>query len=130
MTFALLLAGAVDLVGQSLLRPVVPAQPLAQPFFLISYPATQPTWLLLNTATGQLYFITATYVTGPASNPVTKRTAINDTSLLASTDLSIPGRFALVQAGVVPYGPNWLLVDQQTGATWIVGSSLVPVPTS
>jgi hypothetical protein len=79
LTFALLLlAGAVTSVSQ---RPVH------------ALTCTPQAGLRLNTATGQLYQISLNYGGSPQA------TAVNRTSLLAPTDVAIPGRFALFLVG-------------------------------
>jgi hypothetical protein len=93
-------------------------------------------WMLLNTATGQVYIISyGTANPKNYANPsdvLPKRYTINDKSLLAPGDDPIPGRFVLFQAhwtdtlqgGVPQSGTNgWLLLDQQTGATWAYTSN-------
>jgi hypothetical protein len=131
VTFTLLLAGAVNLAGQSPLCP-----PPAQTFSLTRDGITGASgiWLQLNTATGQLY--TISYKSNFYDRDLAlKRTTINGTSLLAPTDPSIPGRFTLLVAP--PDSPglgdltSWILLDQQTGATWIITADLkfVAVPT-
>jgi hypothetical protein len=106
-TFTLLLAGAAaDLAGQSL----PPAQPFTMTYNVQNQTAAH-VWFQSNTATGQLYAITTGWTTG-----IIIRATVNGASLLAPTDPIIPGRFVL-SAGTAT---DWALLDQQTGATWIV----------
>src|SRR6516164_1982349 len=95
LTFTLLLAGAVDLAGQGSIHALTPI-PQVQTFSL-TWVTQSPVqyWLRLNTATGQLYEL----YYGETSQPTPVQTTVNGSSLLAPTDTSIPGRFALFPAG-------------------------------
>jgi hypothetical protein len=113
LAFTLLLAGSVGLAAQQ--RTACVATSAAQPFSLVL--TSNPNagiWLKLNTATGQIYQIR--YVYGSAAPA---QVAVNPTIL---TDAGVPGRFVLLLDGsaFLDTSGSALLLDQQTGQTWLV----------
>jgi hypothetical protein len=122
LAFTLLFVGAVDLSAQ---RLACVATSTAQPFSLLwatvtlSSSSEIPTWLKLNTATGQIYQIQ--YPNGSAASQPTSpvQVAVNSTIL---SDGGVPGRFVLLMDGSASSGSTGsaLLLDQQTGQTWLV----------
>jgi len=139
---AFTLLSATDLAGQQRLRatPSVQAQPFSVTWTYLSVADNLVVWLRLNTTTGQLYQI-------QQQGAALKQGTVNATPLIAPTDASAPGRFALFPAGFVNgdavYAPvsnvgtsttsigvsaavtTWLLLDQQTGAAWLVAPGAV-----
>src|ERR1039458_6900483 len=100
-----LLSGAADLAGQQRGPVCRTSSAQAQPFFITfgyqiqnpeepQFNTTGAVWLRLNSATGQLYQISYPLNSASPLKSLTQVT-VNATPLIAPTDATVPGRFAL-----------------------------------